>query len=132
MITGKLSQKCGLFRHENPALVIYNIRVRDLSGYIFPEPLDGLVDTGADQSAIPQVIRTRLGLSITGFKNVRGFDNMEKTWPVCRVYFIVEGVGKIPLNVFVTSRSYILLGRDFLRKMLLVMDNKISQYALLF
>lgn len=129
MIKGGFLHRYGDSRQENPAIVIQNIRVGDLVGNVFPEYFDGLIDTGADKSVVPLRICTNLQLKIRDRFRVSGFDGEIKLCPTYLVYLKVKGIGDIPLQVFSVHRKSILLGRDFLKNMLLVMDSRSSKYG---
>lgn len=126
---GVLSRQYGYLTCENPAVVIKNVIVSDLLGNVFPESFDGLVDTGADRSVIPLRICDALGLPILEFSSAVGFDGTVSQRSIHWAYFKIEGIDDMPLKVFVVPRRSILLGRDFLRSMLLIMDNSPAKYA---
>jgi len=130
MIKGEFLQIYGGFTCQNPAIVIQNVIVGDLLGNAFPEPQDALIDTGADRTVVPIKICRNLRLRILGRPYVRGFDEQEQQ---CSIYWAclkIEGVGDIPLKVFGVNRRSILLGRDFLKSMLLVMDDRSSKFGI--
>jgi len=130
MMKGSLSHQYGNSINENPAVVVKNVRVSDLLGNIFPDTFDALVDTGADKSVIPLRICNLLGLPILDSAPAVGFDGTVRQCSIYWVYFKVEGIDDIPLKVFAVHRRSILIGRDFLRNMLLAMDNRALNFGL--
>lgn len=129
MITGDLLRTYGGFTCENPAIVIQNVIVGDLIGNVFPDPLDALIDTGADMTVVPMRICTDLQLNILDRPRVRGFDEQVKRCPIYWICLKIEGFGDIALKAFGVQRKSILLGRDFLKSMLLVMDSRALKYG---
>ena len=85
---------------------------------------EGKIDTGADISAIPNEVKTRLGLSPEGEVSCRGaFDPLPQTVPT---YFVRVRVGSdgefVELEVVATPGRYFLLGRDWLNDFVLLAD----------
>ena len=130
MIRGNLLMRYGGNTQENAALVIQNVMIGDLIGNVFPEPLDGLVDTGADRSAVPLRICSALKLEILNRLRVVGFDGRVKECSSYLVYIKIKPFGDVPLEVFGVERTSVLLGRDYLKSMLLIMDKRVQKYGL--
>jgi len=129
MIKGELLQTYGGFTCKVPAIIIQNVIVSDLIGNVFPDPLDALIDTGADRTVVPMRICRELQLKILDRPLVRGFDEQAKLCPIYWVNLKIEGVGDIALKAFGVQRKSILLGRDFLENMLMIMDNRDLNYS---
>ncbi len=123
---GKLSKTSSTCVYNEPAAVIENITVCDLPGNKHPDPWSGMVDTGADRTVVPLTICEYLGLSPSDMRRPRGFDSQAplRDIPLYYVQVRVSGIGDVRLLAYGVPRSNLLLGRDFLRGLVLLMDNK--------
>jgi len=130
MIKERLSTTFGSNIKENAAIVIQNVSIGDLIGNVYPAFFEGLIDTGADRSVIPMTICKDLKLKIHDQLKVVGFDGKARECTSYLVYVKVETIGDVPLQVFGVERKGVLLGRDFLKNMLLVMDSRVQKYGL--
>lgn len=130
MLKGILSLECGNVKYTNPAAVIESIKVSDLKGNEFYSPLPGLIDTGCDRSAVPLDICTSLRLPLYRKILLAGFDSKVDLYPTYLVYLKVEDMNDVPFEVCGVKRKNVLLGRDFLKNMLLVVSSKTSAYAI--
>ena len=128
---GLLSPKCGSKQYMNPAAVISDLQIVDLFGHPNPENFDGLIDSGADRSAVPLRACKELKLKVAGYVNAYGFDHISKTHPVYWVYIRAMGLDDILVKAYgVRERDTVLLGRDFLKKLLFVMNSRNSRWTL--
>ena len=130
MLKGILSLECGNVKYTNPAAVIESIKVSDLKGNEFYSPLPGLIDTGCDKSAVPLDICTSLRLPLYREILLTGFDRKVGLYPTYLVYLKVEDMNDVPLEVCGVKRKSVLLGRDFLKEMLLVFSCRASVYTI--
>ena len=126
MIHGKLCKTCGACVYNEPAVVVGGIRVCDLTGNEHPEQWSGVIDTGADRTVVPLTICEGLGLSPSDKRRPSGFDPQAplRDIPLYYVRVRVGGMGDVKLLVYGVPRSNLLLGRDFLRGSVLLVDNK--------
>jgi predicted aspartyl protease len=132
MISKSLSLVCGTKQYKHPAPVIDKVEIGDLFGHKLPEPLDALVDTGADQTAVPLKACTALNLKVAGYVNTFGYDGVMKTTPAYWVTIYAKGITDISIKALgVFGRDTILLGRDFPKQKIFVVDNKSSKWCLL-
>jgi len=85
---------------------------------------DAIIDTGADISAIPNEVKTRLGLSPEG--EVLCCGPLNGTPETVPTYFVRVRVGSngefVELEVVATPDRYFLLGRDWLNDFVLLAD----------
>jgi hypothetical protein len=132
MISDNLSNECGTSKYNIPASVIKSVFVSDLTGNIHPEPWEGLIDTGADRSAVPISICNQLNLAPRDLRFAQGFDHDAPIRELPRYYVRVNvtNIGEFTLLVYGVRRSNILLGRDFLSKLVFICDSSKSKYTL--
>jgi len=74
MIQGKLGTTCGRDTFAHPAPVVPRISLTDLAGHAHPTHWPGLLDTGAERSAVPFEVCEDLGLAPGDWRSPRGFD----------------------------------------------------------
>lgn len=130
MIQARLATVCGKDRFLIPAPVVTGIRITDMKGTTHPEFWDGLVDTGADRTAVPLAVCHDLGLAARGWTRTRGFDRQARPREV-PLYYVrlgTEGAGDSLLLACGVERSSVLLGRDFLSGLVLVVDGVHSRW----
>ncbi len=72
------------------------------------------IDTAADISVIPITLVAQLGLPIASKLIVKGYDNVPTPISTYSIFLEVANVRFNTLEVIVSSRSYVLLGRDVL------------------
>ena len=114
MIRGPLSGIAGLERCNPPAIVVPSLLVESPYGQRSLRPWDGLVDTGADRSALPADLIRELSLREVNRISIRGYDGSRSLQRVYCCELTVTGLGKVRLNPVATYHSHFLLGRDFL------------------
>lgn len=126
MITQPLSLRCGQNEYMNPAIVLEGVVVSDMKGKLHEEKWDAVVDTGADRSIIPLSVCHDLGLSPREKRYPRGFDGKvgSEPTPIFYLCVLVKGFEPTELGVYGIKRGNILLGRDFLKNAVLVMDSR--------
>jgi predicted aspartyl protease len=132
MIRRRLSSRCGVETYKNGAVVLENVAVTDMKGTHHPITWDALVDTGADRSIVPISVCRGLGLAPSTWRTPVGFDPLalRLSRPLYYVRVLVPGVEAAKLLVYGIDRGHILLGRDFLAKLVLAVDSR-TQTALL-
>jgi hypothetical protein len=133
MISEKLLRKCGTDVFQNPAPVLSDrIVVSDLAGNKHPRLWSGLIDTGADVSVVPIEVCEELKLAPRDIRLPRGFDPEAPRRPIPRYYVClgVKGVGEVSLLAYAVRRSYILVGQDFLRGFVLLLDRDADSWKL--
>ena len=126
MIRRPLSSRCGANEYRNPALVLENIAVSDMGGRLHQRNWDALVDTGADRSVVPISVCHDLGLSPFEWFFPMGFDRTVRPVrrPLYHLRILVQGIRPAELAVYGIERGNILLGRDFLKGVLLAVDGR--------
>jgi hypothetical protein len=133
VIRETLSNQCGSARDKFPAPVISNVNVSDLTGNRHPQPWNGLIDTGADSTAVPLVICDDLKLTPRNYKPVHGFDHSAPVQNYPRYYVHVDIAAFFGFDLLVygvPERSNILLGRDFLSQLVFLLDSPRKRYVL--
>lgn len=102
------------------------------SGEAHSDDLDGLIDTGAYVTIIPESIVNLWDVKRWGTLPVRGIGSKPCTIPaVYDVRVNLPKIGTVLLpKVGVADRDNILLGRDALKGMLLAIDGKKSKWAM--
>lgn len=130
MIKARLATVCGTDSFLIPAPVVSGIRISDLEGATHPYSWDGLVDTGADRTAIPLAVCRDLGLAPRSWGRPRGFDRQAepRRLPLYYIRAGIEGGGDSLLLAYGVERSSVLLGRDFLFGLVLLIDNVNSRW----
>lgn len=126
MISEKLAKKCDGDIFENSAPVLANcVAISDLLGNRHSRLWSALIDTGADATVIPIEICADLKLSPRDKRRPRGFDPEAPRGFVPRYYVTlrIEQIGEVSLLAYAVKRSYILLGRDFLSRLVLLVDS---------
>ena len=108
------------------------IVVSDLAGNKHPRLWSGLIDTGADVSVVPIEACDDLKLAPRDRRQPRGFDPEAPRRLIPRYYLClgVEGVGEVPLLAYAVRRSYILIGQDFLKGLVLLLDRDADRWKL--
>lgn len=126
MIHKALSTTCGGDTYSKPAPVVSQITVTDLGGNAHPTTWPGLLDTGADGTAVPLNICEDLGLTPREWRTPRGFDPKAPTRRIPLYYtrFKTEGLPEVTLLVYGVPRTNILLGRDFQAGLTLLVDGE--------
>lgn len=133
MISERLLKRCGADVFENPAPALSDcIVVSDLLGNKHPRLWSGLVDTGADVTVVPIEVCEDLHLTPRDRRQPRGFDPDAPRRFVPRYYLClgVEGIGEVSLLTYAVRRSYILLGQDFLKNLVLFLDRNADCWKL--
>jgi len=134
MIGGNLEFSCGDDRYVRPAPVVRGVKVTCASsGSTDKRDWDALVDTGADATVIPEDVVKALGMVPYDHIGAKGFDRggmaPAPKRPMFHVELDVPGLGKVPLNPISAKRSSVLLGRDFLGKLMLLMEARVAKWA---
>lgn len=126
MIQRPLSMRCGSEMHNNALVVIEGVAVADMHGKAHPAKWDALIDTGADRSVVPMSACHDLGLSPHEWRSPAGFDPAapRPKRPLYYVSVLVPGIEPAELSVYGVDRSCILLGMDFLSKLVLAVDSR--------
>ena len=133
MIRGRLSHRCANSSHKNPAIVVQGIRVSDLTGQTYRDAWDGLLDTGAGRSMIPDGIAAALALTPVGFAKLSPFDKAlgNREYAEYDVHLSIPGIARlISLTVCASARSDVLLGRDFINMFMLLLDGPSTRWGL--
>lgn len=82
---------------------------------------EGKIDTAADMTAIP--VRLQEGLSLKPFTRRRtkgALDSNYVTTPTFLLEYSLDGSEFFELEVLITARPYVLLGRDVLNSLVLI------------
>lgn len=95
-----------------------------------PFPFDGVVDTGAAYSVIPQALVRAYGLSPTSHKTLWGFDGKARKCAFYEVTFSIRDLSPQTLSVPATHRNDVLIGRDLLERCRFVYDGPNRMYSL--
>jgi hypothetical protein len=132
MFKAPFSIRLGSDLQVTPAPIIERVTLSDEVGNQHPSEWPGLIDTGADRSAVPISACHYLRLLPHNFKNVRGFDPSQPAVnrPLYMVRLHVGGLQPVPLLAYGVERQTILLGRDFLSKFTLVIDGPSSSFMI--
>lgn len=133
MIRGPLSGIAGFERCNPHAIVVPSLIVESPYGQRSSRPRDGLVDTGADRSALPADLIPELSLREVNRISIRGYDGSRSLQRVYCCELTVTGLGRVRLNPVATYHSHFLLGRDFLAAfggLLLVSDHEKGTWSL--
>ena len=114
MTAGKLTDTVGTEKRDPPCIVLSALSVENHYGKGSNRPWDGLVDSGADRTVIPETLIAELGLKELDRIWVRGYDGARAQRPVYYCKLVVAGLGTIGVRPLASKRDYVLLGRDFL------------------
>lgn len=132
MIDGQFSRQCGIEAYARPMAVVDEVWIAILTGenptshdvYTrYPDPVKGLLDTGATHSVIPldmaQLVRRRPH----GRTPARAFDRNQDLRPYYYVTISVPGIKpRLRLKALGARRSSAILGQDFLQGLALLLD----------
>ena len=87
------------------------------------EDVSALVDSGADQSVIPERIVEALGLLQIDQEIVRGFDGSSQILATYLVVLQIRDLAPVEIEVLASSRvPYAVVGRDVLNRYKVVLD----------
>jgi len=127
-----LKTVCGGVTLSPQALVVSGVRISDLAGNQQAKRWDGLIDTGADRTAVPLAACHDLKLSPRDWRAVRGFDpeSQPREFPLYYVGVAAKGVGRLKLLAYGVEKSYVLLGRDFISGITLLFDGAHSRWQM--
>ena len=89
----------------------------------------GKLDSGADMSVIPNSWATRIGLLPLRLQRAVGYDGKEEKKPVCIVEIAFNG-HCFQLEVIMSQRDSVLIGRDILNKMRVALDGPNLQFEI--
>jgi len=109
-------------KQYSPPALILPIPFRNLGSF---DALthESKVDTGADMTAIPVQLKTRLGLKPYTRRRSKGALDLEYvTMPTFLLEYSLDGSEYVELEVLTTARPYVLLGRDVLKGLVLIAD----------
>jgi hypothetical protein len=132
MIRGRLSTICGDDVFLDPAPILNDVFITDLTGNRHPRQWSGLIDTGADRSCVPLSVCQDLRLAARDFTRVSGFDREAPRRELPRYYVRIGagGIGDLTILAYGVQRSNVLLGRDFLTGLCLLINDKSAKWAL--
>jgi hypothetical protein len=100
-----------LLNLNNP---LANARVQDIWG---------LVDSGADQSVLPEAMIVTLGLVKLDQEVIRGFDGRPQLLGTYKVVFQIRDLAPIELEIIASPHiNYPIVGRDVLNRYKVVLD----------
>jgi hypothetical protein len=105
-----------LFSPNSPPGLTLQVQVSPLDGRIRRE-INGIIDTGADFSTIPEKLAKELQLKTKGGRLVMGFTGKDIEY--CETYLItlsLDNKSSFDLEVFSTAREHCLIGRDVLNQ----------------
>jgi len=124
MIRDKLGTICGWDRFAFPAPVVQRISLTDLAGNAHPIRWPGLLDTGAERSAVPLEVCKELRLAPRDWRSPRGFDReaTPRRTPLYYLCLLPNGLPRATLLVYGVPRTNVLLGRDFLANLIMIVD----------
>jgi len=89
--------------------------------------LEAKLDTGSDVCALPESVIEDLDLSPVRIVRARGFFGPPTEMVVFRVDLEVEGMSFVRVEALATSRSYAIIGRNVLRRLVVMLDGPRSQ-----
>jgi predicted aspartyl protease len=115
---------------EIPAPILQGVQLSDPQGNYHPSKWPAKLDTGASCSVIPIKVCLDLGLKPRDQRTTFGFDRSEKLLSVYYVQITVPGYKPFPVGAIAAPRQSILLGRDFLKKMVFLLNSPESWLAL--
>lgn len=126
VIRRTLSSHYGTIQCSIPAVVLGNVTITDMSSTPHPLTWDALVDTGADRSVVPLSVCQELGLAPFYERRPSGFHpTAQRTLtPLYHVRILVSGLEPADLSVYGIDRDSVLLGRDFLQKLVFAVDGR--------
>lgn len=106
---------CGdVFRH--PALVVADMSITNRTGKVYSQPLDAIIDTGADRSVVPAFVVQQLADLPCDHKKAKLADRSRppEPHPMHLLWFATPGFPELCLEVFAMSRPNVIIGRDWL------------------
>jgi len=133
MIRGQLENRLGTELCEWPAIVLHQLEVENHDGVKSSRRWDGLIDTGADRSVIPEHVVQELAPYEINRLSVTGYDGQRTVHHVYYCRIIVPGLGTVDITPIATAREYLLLGRDFLGTLAglaMVTDHRIGKWSI--
>jgi hypothetical protein len=133
MIRGRLTKVIAGEERERWAIVISGVAIQNHYGETCAGTWEGLLDSGADRTAVPESAVKELRLKNINKIFVRGYDQKRTSRPVFHCRLVIPGLGSMPLNPVAVESKYLLLGRDFLdafNGLLLVADHSCGLWAL--
>jgi predicted aspartyl protease len=88
------------------------------------------IDTGADLTDIPQVLRERLDLLPFSEENIRYADGRITLKPTYLANFALDGFNFESVEVTSSNRNYVLIGRNILNQLKLICDGKALTFTI--
>ncbi len=105
----------------NPPAPFLPVQVSNLAGGSLVS-VSAKIDTGADISAIPAALISRLNLKPAGEMMVEGYDGAQSTIYCYDVILHVDQLRLVGLSAITFAEGYVLLGRDVLNLMQIMLD----------
>jgi len=95
-----------------------------------PLVLEGLIDSGASRTVIPESLVDDLNLRKIAEVSVRGYAGPAEIRSVYNVHFDLAGLVIANLPVTVAPKTYVLVGRDVLRRYTTTLYGRQSEFTL--
>jgi predicted aspartyl protease len=92
--------------------------------------LEGKIDTGSDICALPEFVMEELDPSPVRIVRAAGFSGSPVEMVVYRVDLEVEGMAFSRVEALSTRRSYAIVGRNVLRRLILTLNGPRSELVL--
>lgn len=97
-----------------------------------PTPVDGLIDSGADITAIPRKFIEELQLKLVDQLHAMGFEGVqsERLVDVYSVRVLIQGVGEHIVRVLPSNYDFVLIGRDIINSWELFLHGKANVFEI--
>jgi predicted aspartyl protease len=117
-------------RNFSPPAPIANVAITHPVTGSSSGSLPGKLDTGADITVIPEILVSKLGLSLNAYLWARSYDGTFSHRPVYYVRLSIEGNELLAVRCIAADRQNVLVGRNVLNRFLITLDGKNLRFNL--